>query len=366
MRRSLRIPGDGPAERALAELNRDTGFMLPTAVPAPVTPVTFRERTKNPLRPSKLDDMIGQRRMRAFLRRLIDTSRADDLPLPHLLLSGPSGYGKSTVAHVVAEEMQVQVFQVEAPVGHETLLDLRQSMGNFDVLFIDEIHQQAIMERRGRTTNTQPEVLFGVMEDRTLVSGSGVLDFPEITLIGATTDEGRLPDAFINRFTACPSFEPYDIMDLAEIADLNARALGRTISAGAAFVFAYACRGVPRYIGNYVTLASRLGTDIHEDLAYEVLNLSNVTEDGLTADMQALLIFMLEHCRQVTGDGEVVYRSGLQNLATGIGKSRDVKIIALRVEPYLIQQGYMQVSPSGRRLTVNGVTRAHALLGERG
>jgi Holliday junction DNA helicase RuvB len=329
----------------------------------PVAPVDFGQRTRNPLRPARLADMTGQVRLRGLLRRLIDAAQLQGESLEHLLLVGPSGVGKSTVAHIVANEMNVRAFQVEAPVSHDTLLELRTAMADRDVLFIDEIHQQAIMERRGRSANTQPEVLFAVMEDRTIVSGSGVLPFPEITLIGATTDEGMLPDPFVNRFPIRPSFEAYSITDLATIADANASVYGVPITPKAGLTFAYASRGVPRQINNYLKLARRLGANlIDEPLALEVLDLSDVTEDGLTADMQKLLMFMLSYCQQRTADGDVIYKAGLGTIATGIGKSRDTKAIVLRVEPYLISQGYLQVGHGGRRLTANGVARAYELL----
>lgn len=327
-----------------------------------VAPVDFTQRTRNLLRPHRLADMTGQMRLRGLLRRLIDAARMQGDSLEHLLLVGPSGVGKSTVAHIVANEMAVRVFQVEAPVSHETLLQLRTAMLDRDILFIDEIHQQAIMERRGRSANTQPEVLFGVMEDRTIVSGSEVLPFPEITLVGATTDEGMLPDPFINRFPIRPAFEAYTINELALIAEANADVYGVQITADAALTLAYASRGVPRQINNFVKLARRLDPNlVDEALANEVLDLSSVTEDGLTADMQKLLAFMLNFCKQVNQDGDVVYRAGLSTIATGIGKSRDTKAIALRVEPYLIEQGYLQVGHGGRRLTASGVARAYDL-----
>src|SRR4051794_40656661 len=178
--------------------------------PAPiVAPASASERTANPLRPSTFDEMIGQARCIRLLRRLIAAALANGRPLDHMLLVGASGLGKSTVANVVANELGAQCFQVEAPVSHDMLLDLRETMATGDILFIDEIHLQAFRERRGRSGSTQPEVLFNVMEDRTLVSGMGVLDFPHITVIGATTDEGALPDPFVNRFPLRPVLEPY-------------------------------------------------------------------------------------------------------------------------------------------------------------
>jgi Holliday junction resolvasome RuvABC ATP-dependent DNA helicase subunit len=138
----------------------------------------------------------------------------------------------------------------------DTLLDLREVMRDGDILRIEEIHQQAVMERRGKSSATQPEVLYALMEDRTITTGVGVLPYPHITIIGTTTDEGMLPDAFLNRFALRPHLEPYD---------------------------------------------------------------------------------------------------------TAIGKSRDSKAISLRVEPYLIEQGFIQIG-QGRVLTEAGINRAEELL----
>jgi Holliday junction resolvasome RuvABC ATP-dependent DNA helicase subunit len=286
------------------------------------------------------------------------------MPLDHMLLVGPSGYGKTTIANAVANALGVRVWQIEAPVSHDTLTSLRTAMDDRDVLFVDEIHQQGIMDRRSRDSSTQPEVLFSVMEDRTLVTGSGVLPFPAITVIGATTDEGRLPDAFVNRFPLHPEFSPYTVDDLVDMAFLNATALGLVIEDEAAERFAYACRGVPRVVNNYVRNAASLtATLIDEAVAIEVIaDLNNTAEDGLTKDMQATLTFLYDKCRHVTGDGSIVHRASLTSIATAIGKSRDAKAVQLRIEPYLIQQGYLQVGHGGRSLTDLGIARALVIL----
>src|SRR5213076_2790320 len=126
------------------------------------------------------------------------------------------------------------------------------------LLFIDEIHQQAIAERRGKSAATEPEVLFSVMEDRTIVTPSGVLPFPRITVIGATTDPGMLPEPFINRFTLRPTLQRYTIDELAQIVRSNARTLEVPLDEGAVNVFCTASRGVPREINNLVKTASIL------------------------------------------------------------------------------------------------------------
>jgi Holliday junction DNA helicase RuvB len=337
-----------------------------TAAPAPVNTA---DRSYNPLRPSLLDDMIGQPKLRAMLRRIIGASKSSGRPMSHTLLVGASGTGKSTIANVIGNELGVQVFQVEAPVSHDTLLALRTVMRDGDVLFIDEVHQQAIAERRGKSSGTQPEVLFNVMEDRTLVSGTGVLPFPAITVIAATTDEGALPDAFVNRFPLRPVIEPYTEDELMTMAFGNAHALNLRIDLNAATAFAIACRGVPRILNNYIKNAADLSPTgmIDAPLADEVIaDLNGTTPDGLTTDMQNALTFIYRNGRQENRTtGEVTYKASVASIATGIGKSRDQKAVQLRVEPFLIERGFLQVGHGGRRLTDRGIRRAQELLTNR-
>lgn len=332
----------------------------PSSAPAPVA-ATTSDRSRNPLRPTLLDEMIGQPKLRSMMRRVIDASKVTGQPLDHLLLVGASGTGKSTIANIVANELGVAVYQQQAPISHETLLALRTTMNDGDVLFIDEIHQQAIAERRGKSASTEPEVLFNVMEDRTIVTGSGVLPFPAITVIGATTDEGMLPDPFINRFPLRPVLEPYAEDDLTWMAYCNARALSCVIDHDAAVAFMRACRGTPRVVNNYVKNAASLAPTgyIDHTLALEVLfDLNGVTEDGLTADMQNILTFLVTRARRENKEGDVTYQASVSTLATAIGKSRDQKAVQLRIEPYLIERGFLQVGHGGRRLTDAGVMRA--------
>lgn len=341
------------------------GAEAPAAAPSPVSAA---DRTSNPLRPASFAEVIGQERAVTMMQRVVQAAAVRGEPLDHVLLVGPSGTGKSTFSHVIAAELGVDVYEVEAPVSHETLLELREVMGDGDLLRIEEIHQQAIMERRGRGAATQPEVLYAVMEDRTLTSGTGILPFPAITIIGTTTDEGMLPDPFLNRFPLRPRLAPYGADDIAVMAVWNAEKLGLRITLPAAVRLANASRGVPRQINNFVKNAASLvgpsGT-VTTELADEVLfDLNGVTADGLTPDMQAMLTFLYTRARRVMASEEVRYQASVNTIATGIGKSRDSKAIALRVEPYLIERGFVQVGHGGRTLTIEGIERARELLGE--
>jgi Holliday junction DNA helicase RuvB len=331
---------------------------------AGIAPAGAAERTQNALRPATLDDIVGQDRAKEYMRRAVASCFERQTELDHVLLVAASGTGKSTFSHAVANALNVDVFELEAPVSSEALFELRTTMQHGDVLKIEEIHQQGIMDRRGLSGSTQPEVLYAVMEDRVLPTPTGVLPFPRITVIGTTTDEGLLPDAFINRFPLRPRLVPYTRDELRTIVLRNARTLDLRITEGALDTFADACRGVPRQINNYVKNAVMLtapGALCDRPRALEVLTMNGVTEDGLTADMQSMLTFLFTRARHES-QGEVKYQASANTIATAIGKSRDSKAIGLRVEPFLIEKGYVQVGHGGRRLTDAGIERAQQLV----
>jgi Holliday junction DNA helicase RuvB len=327
-------------------------------------PAGAAERTRNPLRPTRFNEIVGQDTAKELMQAAVSSCFERHGPMDHTLLVGPSGAGKSTFSHVVANELGVDVYELEAPINTDTLLELRTTMRPWDILKIEEIHQQAIGERRGKSASTQPEVLYAIMEDRTMPTQSGILPYPEICIIGTTTDEGMLPDAFINRFPLRPRLEPYTREQLVAIAQHNAAALGATLATDAADLIAGASRGVPRQINNYVKNAVMFERrNLTAAVVEKVLRVNGVTPDGLTADMQAMLTFLLTKARRERGDGEVTHQASVSTIATAIGKSRDAKAVALRIEPYLIEKGYVQVGHGGRSLTDAGIARARQLLG---
>lgn len=350
-------------ERERVEATTERFAPLTAALPA-LQPVSTDERSSNVLRPVTFAEVVGQERTVSLLTRMVAICKARQAPMDHVLLLGPSGTGKTTLAHVIAHELDARVFQLEAPVTHDTLISLATTMQDGDILFLDEVHQQAVGSRGSASTNTQPEVLFGVMEDRTLTTSEGVMQFPHITVMGATTDEGALPDAFINRFPIRPKLDRYTTEQMAVIARRNAEALDLWLCDDAATIFARAARGIPREINNFIRNAAML-TDfrVTEELALEVVrDLNGTTLDGLNRDMQAMLLFLYERARRVRqSDGAVTYQASIGTIATAIGKSRDTKAIQLRVEPWLIQEGYVQVTGGGRMLTDAGLLRAMRL-----
>jgi Holliday junction DNA helicase RuvB len=331
-----------------------------------IAPAAAGERTRNPLRPTCFDEIVGQEKAKRLMRRAIESCFERRRVLDHTLLVGPSGTGKSTFSHVVANELgNADIYCVEAPVSTEMLAELRTKMWDGDILMIEEIHQQAIMERRGRSAATQPEILYAVMEDGVLQSPTGPLEFRNITVIGTTTDEGMLPDAFINRFPLRPRLVPYTHEQMCEIVRSNADTLDVELDDAAVTLFANASRRVPREANNLVKNATTLcppGTRMTLADAHDVLDINGITPDGLTADMQNTLTFLYTKARRVRGDGDVLYQASVNTIATAIGKSRDSKAVVLRVEPYLIEKGFLQVTHGGRVLTDAGVARAKELI----
>lgn len=331
-----------------------------------LSPVSTADRTQNILRPETFDQVVGQVKAKRMMKRMVDAANDRMVPLDHVLLVAGSGLGKSTFSHVIAHELDVQVYEVEAPVDLDTLIELGNVMNDGDILRIEEIHQQAIADRRARSSNTNPEVLYSIMEDRTITTGGGVYAYPHITVIGTTTDEGLLPDPFINRFPIRPRLEAYSVKDMELIADMNARRLGLTLTPQARKRFAAASRNTPRQVNNYMRNAASLvdlsTMKVTSQLALEVLrDLNGVTDDGLSPDMQAMLCFLYTRAKRVNAAGEIRYQASVNTIATAIGKSRDSKAIALRVEPFLIDKGYIQVAHAGRILTDAGVKRAKTL-----
>lgn len=349
-------------DRIRAEREQQLAERTDSTTTTTIEPTKGRDRTRNPMRPRTLNEVIGQETAKDLMRTAIAAAERTGRPLDHTLLVAQSGTGKSTFSHVIAEELGVDVYEVEAPVSYDTLDQLRETMNDGDILKIEEIHQQGIMERRGRNGGTQPEVLYSIMEDRTMATPTGILPYPAITLIGTTTDEGLLPDAFINRFALRPRLQPYTEDQMIFMAARNAKALGHTIRRNAARALARASRRVPREMNNLVRNAAMYDVEpIDLATVLHVLETNGIAQDGLTADMQAMLTFLLLRARRTSQKGEVRYQASVNTIATAIGKSRDSKAIALRVEPYLIELGYVQVTHGGRQLTDAGVARAEEL-----
>lgn len=299
------------------------------------------------IRPRMLDDYIGQQRLRTQMEIFIQAARNRSEALDHVLIFGPPGLGKTTLAHIIANEMGVNLRQTSGPVLDKAgdLAALLTNLEHNDVLFIDEIH---------RLNPAVEEILYPAMEDYQIdiMIGDGPaarsiqLDLPPFTLVGATTRAGLLTSPLRDRFGIVQRLEFYSVEELSMIVSRSANILNIELEPAGAQELARRSRGTPR-IANRLLRRVRDYTEVRHDgritetIAQQALVMLNVDSCGFDSLDQILLTTMIEKF-----DGGPV---GLDTLAAAIGEERGT--IEEVLEPYLLQQGYIMRTPRGRVAT---------------
>jgi Holliday junction DNA helicase RuvB len=333
-------------------------FLPAAAVEADTSGDRPDDHVEGSLRPRSLNEYIGQEGVKQNLRIAIDAAKQRGDVLDHTLFCGPPGLGKTSMAHIISREMEVNIHATTGPVIERPgdLAAILTNLESGDVLFIDEIH---------RLNRIVEELLYPAMEDfqLDLVVGQGPsartvkLDLKRFTLVGATTRAGLLTSPLRDRFGSTFRLDFYQVADLEKIIRRSAAILDLTIDASGTAEIARRSRGTPRIANRLLRRVRDFAqvkkhAVVHRDVAREALALLEVDEVGFDKMDRAILLTIIEKFN----GGPV----GVETIAAAIGEEKNT--VEDVYEPYLIQEGYLQRTPRGRMATLQayrhfGMTR---------
>lgn len=300
------------------------------------------------LRPKTLDEFVGQEKMKENLRIYIEAAKKRKQPLDHCLFYAPPGLGKTTLAHIIANELNVNIKLSSGPVltkPGDLAATITTELSDGDVLFIDEIH---------RLNVSVEEALYPVMEDFCFFinTGKGIgattlkINTPKITIIGATTRSGLLTTPLRDRFGIIVNLNFYTIKEIEKIIRRSAKILNIKATDDGILEIAKRSRGTPR-IANRILKRIRDFADVKgngvitKEIAYKSLEMMEIDEEGLDKIDRMFLITIAEKFK----GGPV----GIENIA--VAMSEELDTISDVIEPYLIKSGFIQRTPRGRILT---------------
>lgn len=309
--------------------------------------IEFDKSFENNIRPKTFDTYIGQSGLKDTLKISIEAAKKRELPLDHLLFYGPPGLGKTTLAGVIATEMDVDIRITSAPALERPrdIIGILMSLKGGEILFIDEIH---------RLNKVAEEILYPAMEDFFLDMTTGKsqsvktlrIPVPKFTLIGATTKAGALSGPLRDRFGIVHRLEFYTTEELTQVVKRTASILEIQITEEGAEAIARRSRGTPRIANRLVKRVAdyalvRYDGKITEEVANESLDCLKIDDLGLDNTDRCLLRLIIEKF-----DGGPV---GIETIAAALGE--DVRTIEDVCEPYLLQSGFIQRTPRGRKVS---------------
>lgn len=306
----------------------------------------FKRKQKNvkkQIRPITLQDFIGQENTKLILDVVLNSAKQRGSKLEHIIIYGPPGLGKTTLANIIASEVKATLHtRIGNALQKQTdIVDLFEDIFEGDIIFIDEIHRIPIKLE---------ELLYTAMEDGYIDLGDGRMDIPSFTLIGATTRLGNLSEPLRDRFGIQLRLELYSLNELVQIALRTASVLGTTLTYDGALVLASRARGTPRILNNFIRRAMDVvhasgQSEIDETIALTTLEMLEIDELGLDRMDRKILRIMYNDY-----GGKPV---GLNTLAISVGEN--AKTLQDVYEPYLIASKLILPTPRGRVLTQKAI-----------